>query len=277
MLRIKVGILCAAVGVFGLSAVPALAQHGLGGGHGGGHGGFGVDFHGGVARHQQGHVLHDPHGRRVVDHHDDYHYVVPAHQNHGTFYSYQDARYYTPPAVSGHDVYRPVVVEYGGFSHVEQLSSRLESAANLLCLDLYHNYRHNPGFREVYREAYQILTKAKYIHGSEHGGDKEAIRQTLSAIDNQFHHVVTDLQGWTRDVHRHVGHGDIGEKIAETEALIHHLMYDVGVQPAHDAANAPAGGGPFAPSGGGETAPNLDGASGIAPELPPAAGGASAP
>lgn len=272
MLRIKVGILCALAGVLGMNAVPALAQHGHASDHGGGHG---VTHHGGAARHQQGHVLHDPHGRRVVDHHDDYHYVVPAHQNHGTFYTYQDARYYTPPAVSRRQtVYRPAAVEYGGFSHVEELSTRLEQAANSLCLDLYYNYRHNPGFRETYREAYQILTKAKYVHGSEHSGDKEAIRQTLSSIDNQFHHVVSDLEGWTRDVHRPVGHGDIGPKIAETEALIHHLMYDVGVQPEHDAA---AGGGQVAPSSGGETAPNLDDASGVAPELPAAAGGASAP
>lgn len=248
MLRIKFGMLCAAAGLLGTNALPAAAQHGHHDNH-----------HGGNARHRQGYVLHDPHGRRVVDHHDDYRYVVPAHQNHGTFYTYQDARYYTPPSVSRQRVYRPAVVEYGAFSHVEELSTRLERAANLLCLDLYYNYRHNPGFRETYGEAYQILSKAKYIHGSEHGGDQEAIRQTSSGIDNQFHHLVSDLEGWTRDEHRPVGHGDIGPKIAETEALIHHLMYDVGVQPEHDAAgNAPADGGQIAPSNPDGTAPALD-------------------
>lgn len=255
MLRPSVGILCALVGSFGANPVPALAQH---------------HHDGGVVRHHQDNVLYDRHGHRVVDHHDDYHYVVPAHDNHGTFYTYEDARYYTPPSVSGRQaVYRPAVVEFGGFAHVEELSTRLARSANQFCLDLYYNYRHNPGFKETYREAYQILAKAKYVHDSGHGGEQETIRQTLSDMDNGFHHVVEDIQGWSRHVHRPVGHGGIGPKVTETEALIHHLMYDVGVKPDHDAgSDEQAEGEAIAPSKAAVAAPELEPGSDVAPQLP---------
>lgn len=226
MSRISIGVLCALTAAQVLSAITALAQH---------------HEHGDVVRHQQDHVLYDRDGHRVVDHHDDYHYVVPAHENHGTYYTYEDTRYYTPAKVSGGTTaYKPVAIEFGAFAHVDELSTRLERVANQLCLELHHNYRHNPGFKETYREAYRILSKAKYVHDSGHGGDQEAIRKTLSDMDIEFHHVVEEFQGWSRHVHRPVGHGDVGPKVAEIEALIHHLLYDVGVKPAHDAAAEPS-------------------------------------
>lgn len=283
MFRIQIPLLFKVLGLCGIAAEPAWAQHHHHSGHSGfhsGHSGFHSGhsgYHSGHSGYHSGHLgfhsghlgyhsgLHidvHPHhstngyygrgivdshydypsySRRVFDHHHDYHYVVPSYAGYGAYYRYGNESYYTSPTVAGrHTVYRPQPVAFGGFSHVDELSARLERAANQLCLDLYYNYNHNPGFKETYREAYQLLSKAKYVHGSEHGGDQEAIRQTLGEMDSLFHHVVDDLTGWSRHVHRPIGHGGAGPKVAEIEALIHHLMNDAGVKPAHDAAGQEA-------------------------------------
>lgn len=186
--------------------------------------------------HHHGHGHGDAHGMTRA-----YSFYVPAHRHGGGYYLHNDVHYYVPVAVASAIVEpQPIVARFGGYSHVDDLSSRLETLANSFCLDLHFNYQHNPGFAETYREAYQILTTAKYIHGSEHAGDREAIRETVGRLDNLFHHVVDDVRPWTRHTHREIGLQTFGGKINEMEALIHHLMYDVGVKPAHDEASAQA-------------------------------------
>lgn len=69
-------------------------------------------------------------------------------------------------------------VEFGSFSHVDDLASRLEELTNELCLDLHYNYSHNAGFRETYGEGYQLLAVAQFIHGAEHNNDRDAFVQS---------------------------------------------------------------------------------------------------
>ncbi len=221
------GILSA---VLGLAAVaPASAQ---------------VHIDLGVSRHRQGFNLVSPHGARVVDHHDTYRYVVPpTHHSQGTYYTYEDRHYYTPalpapPVVVVQQVPppapRPVEVEFGSFRHFEDLATRLEALLNQFCLDLHHNYQHNPRFNAVYREAYQVLQAAKYMHGAEHRGDRNALRRSADNMDDLIHHLGAEMRGWTRDEHRLVGQLSLAAKREEIEALIHHLMFDVGIKPDHD-------------------------------------------
>lgn len=217
------------------------------------------------------HVIVDPHGHHVVQHHDDYHYVIPSSQHdHGTYYTYNGTHYFyesAPVAVrpgvrvaEGPSVaIQPVALEFGSFSHVDELASRLESLANEFCLDLHYNYRHNAGFAETYGEAYQILQAAKYAHAKEHQADREALGRTLAQMDPWFHHVQGDVTGWSRHHHRQIGQLGIIDKMQQMESLIHHLLHDVGVHPEHDGgpeqAPPPGGGREEAPPPPGGAAP----------------------
>ena len=229
-----------AIGLCVASATPSSAQH--------------RDRHG-VATHRSGISiqLFSPRGQPVIrEHHDDYRYVVPSTPRHGAYYNYEDRHYFTPPAppvVINQPVVvqRPVPIEFGAFKHQEQLAERLETLANQFCLDLHYNYRHNRNFAEAYREAYQLLQAVKYVHGSEHRGDRNAIRKSVTSIDNLFHHVQEEVSDWTRVDSRRVGDYSLLAKTEELQALIHHLMFDVGVKPDHDReeqAPPPAGAAP---------------------------------
>ena len=220
-----------------------------GGHYGGGTIHYGSDIHYGGTVHHGGHVDHSAHA-----------HVIPSvgHQHHGTYYVDGGQHYYYPQSASvgpvTHTVARPVQIAFGGFAQVEDLSGRLEMLVNEMCLDLHHNYSHNPGYAETYREAYQILEVAKYIHAAEHANDREAIRSRLNGMDAQFHHVQGDVRGWSRHHHVQVGQLGIITKMDMIESTLHHLMNDVGVQTAP--APAPGAGAMIAPPpAGGAPAP----------------------
>jgi len=200
---------------------------------------------------------HDDHGHHIdrghhVDrhrHHDsDWHFVVPHYDRHyhGSYYWDGGINYYVPrPYVTNRRTYvaaKPVVIEFGGYAHVDDLAGRLERQANELCLDLHYNYRHNRGFAETYREAYQILSTAKYIHDKEHQGDRAEVARRLDELDGLFHHIQDDIAGWSRRQSRQIGQSGAQTKLDAIEATLHHLMNDVGVKGTHggpEAAPAP--------------------------------------
>ncbi len=180
-------------------------------------------------------------------------------RHHGSYYVQGGHSYYYPQTASmGHahtTAYRPQPIQFGGFSHVDDLAERLVTLANELCLDLHYNYAQNPGYQHVYREAYQILEVAKYMHAAEHRHDRVAIQERLAGTDQLFHHVQGEVRGWSRHHHRQIGQTDMLARMDLIEATMHHLMNDVGVSPTPVAAGgqaAPAGvaPAPTAPSGG---------------------------
>lgn len=197
--------------------------------------GYHIDHHDHIVRDSHGHII----GRY---HHDVVHqnstYIVPhtAHAaHHGTYHVHNDLYYYTPRTAaigSQHVVSRPLVVEFGSFSHVDDLAARLESLSNEFLLDLHYNYSHNPGFRETYAEAYQLLEVARFIHAAEHQQDRRAIQSRLNGMDALFHHIQDDVRGWSRHHHHQVGQLGILSKADMIESTLHHLMNDVGVQQA---------------------------------------------
>lgn len=198
-------------------------------------------------------LIISPHGIQVTRNYHDYHYVAPpVHNSHGTFYTYGDAHYYTPPVVVQQPVFvqqptqvvqqpvivgpppQPVVVQFGRFSRTEELATRLELAANELCLEMHHNYQGNPEFAHAYREAYGVRQQAKLIRVSLQDRDFEAIRHAATTADNQLHHVSEAVANWDRHATRQVGSGGLTEKLIGTESLAHHLLYDAGVKSQHD-------------------------------------------
>lgn len=204
---------------------------------------------------QHNHVVRDSHGHeigrynhRVV--HQNSRYVLPhsphsPHGNHQGTYYVENNQYYHVPKTASHQVHRPVAVQFGSFSHVDDLASRLEELSNEFCLDLHYNYSHNPGFRETYAEGYQVFEVAKYIHDAEHQHDRQAIREKLNGLDSLFHHVQDDVRGWSRNHQRQIGHLGIISKMDMIETTLRHLMNDVGVAAAPTLNTAPAPGGGF--------------------------------
>jgi hypothetical protein len=130
---------------------------------------------------------------------------------------------------------RSVKLEFGGFQRTEDLSGRLEIEVNRWCLDMHYNYRHNPDFVATYREAYKILQAARYIHSAEHRQDREAIRTQVANVDPLFHQVQDNIKIWTREQRRDIGKTGINGKAEIVESILHHLLYDVGVKPQHEA------------------------------------------
>lgn len=169
--------------------------------------------------------------------------VAPYISAHLTHTSYSPGSYQTAGLAP-----LPTNVSFGAYSHVDELASRLEILMNELCLDMYYNHSHNPGFQETYSEAYSLYQTAKYIHASEHHYNREAIRSQLSGADALFHHIQDDVRGWSRASNRQIGTLGILTKMEMTEETIHHLMEDLGVSatPALEEPPVPAG---FSPAG----------------------------
>jgi hypothetical protein len=204
------------------------------------------DHHEQLLRVRHGHVGGPSH-RNVL--HRDATYILPHSGRHLDTYHVRNGCYYYTPRTASLDGTRfgsPVQIEFGSFSHVDDLAVRLEELTNEFLLDLHYNYRHNYGFHETYAEGYQLLQVARFIHDAEHAHDRAAIRSQLRGMDALFHHLQDDVRGWTRAHHRQVGQPGILSRMDLIEATLHHLMNDVGVE------NAPppvAGGAPPQPGG----------------------------
>ncbi len=74
-------------------------------------------------------------------------------------------------------------------------------------------------------------------------------RAELIPIDELMHHVLEEIVQWSRQICRQSASGGIIEKSSAVEAVLHHLCYDVGIEPHGDDEPAPA------PNGGEEQAP----------------------
>jgi hypothetical protein len=155
--------------------------------------------------------------------------------------------YYQPRTfVTGSNVYvvsRPTAIEFGSYAHVDDLTGRLSLLANDLCLDMHYNYQHNLGFADIYGEAYQILDLSKSIQTLSQSGDRAELVRLVQDLDPLFHHVQSEVVSWNRRHQRQVGQSGLMTKIEVMESLLHHLMYDVGIQPhspSMEEAPAPA-------------------------------------
>ena len=80
----------------------------------------------------------------------------------------------------------------------------------------------------------------KFVHAKEHQGNHNAIRDQAVKMDRLYHHIQDQVANWTPTGNRRVGNDDFFEKIASVEAIIHHLCWEVGVQPHHDEHHQPA-------------------------------------
>lgn len=212
----------------------AWAQHGHGHGAHIGHG-HGGHSHWGHAGHAHwGHVSHGH-----IDFHLGHHYVLPHfdHHYHGSYWVDSGVYYYRPrtyvsySAPATYAVSSPVRIEFGGFKQSQDLVGRLGLLANELCLDLHYNYSHNPGYAETYREAYRILNISKSLQTYERGGNQVEIVRQIQELDPLFHSIQDRLISWNRVHQRQIGQAGLQTKLQIMETLLHHLAYDVGIEP----------------------------------------------
>lgn len=187
----------------------------------------------GAATHRRGFRLVDPRGQQAKDL-TQFRFILPLGDNSGAYYTYADKHYFTPaPAPDDARREAPVPLEFGAFEHYEKLAARLERMANALCLEMHRNYRSEDGFRQTYREAYQLLEGAKFIHDSAHRDDRRALQESATRLDGLFHHLQEHVQHWNLHQQRGPARLSMPARMEELEALIHHLMFDLGVKPSH--------------------------------------------
>ncbi|MCA8984843.1 MAG: hypothetical protein R3C12_24740 [Planctomycetaceae bacterium] len=170
----------------------------------------------------------------------------------GNYYYYPETYAQSPEVTEPPE---PVAMEYGDFAFVRDLAYRFERMTNSICLDLYYNYRSNPEFETVYREAYDLLLAAKEVLQAAERGDQQAAGEWLYGLDQLFYHLLDQVADWERTEQKPIADGDILSKLALAEATLQHLMFDVGVEPSFEIVDetAPLPG----PEAGGNPAPMI--------------------
>lgn len=134
---------------------------------------------------------------------------------------------------------------FGAYSHVDELALRVMKRANSVCWEMYRHYRYEPTFRQSYRDAYEMLKTAEYIHELvHHHGRRSRVAHEIEELDNLFHQLEQNVSHWQRD-HDHyyhgsyTAHGGLNERMEELEQDLHHLMDDAGYKPKNQRAPRP--------------------------------------
>ena len=186
-------------------------------------------------------IIYDAFGHGYDNYHqqcfyDDSIFIVPHYddQFHGTYHCHGGVYYYHPQtyATVGVDyvALEPVVCEFGGYAHCVDLASRLEVHCNLLCLDLYYNYRHIDGFQEYYTSCFQLLDAARFISDNQGAEYHEQYAEYLEDMD----YIIWELQelslAWEPQEVRQVSELNVESQVSQANAMLQHLLYDVGIE-----------------------------------------------
>jgi hypothetical protein len=212
-----------------------------------------------TAQRHAGHYTYSG-GHRPIYHglyygHSAWNYVVPHYLGYaGGFYMDGSSYYYTPQQLSplttepidpttpivptpATEAKQPIKITFGGFAYYQDLAGRLAAEVNALCLDMHHNYQGNKSFAEVYAEAYSVLEIAKELQTDK--GNHDAIAKRAAEAHRKYHHFMNEVAGWISSPKKQVGTDGLEEKMARGEAILHHLLYDVGVKEEAQAPGSP--------------------------------------
>jgi hypothetical protein len=136
---------------------------------------------------------------------------------------------------------------------VDELAETVRALANDVCWEMHRNYRQERSFRQTYREAYEMLTTASYIHELvHHNARRSRVQQEVSELDALFHHIEEDIATWRRfDIHdpyvasyhghdhgQHLGASRLQRLMERMEETLHHLMSDVGYRSTYGSESA---------------------------------------
>lgn len=128
---------------------------------------------------------------------------------------------------------------WGSRQYTAELTEDLVREANAICLELNRSYQNNRGYREVYRDAYALITDARHIQQLIREG---ALRNSRSSVDHierdlrdtdrLFHNVERDVRAWVPD-RRAPGRQDrdtLARLMADFDRTLNLLMTDYGVR-----------------------------------------------
>lgn len=141
---------------------------------------------------------------------------------------------------------KPRPPRFGAYSHVDELALDVMKRSNSLCWEMYRHYRNERGYRQTYRDAYEMLKTAEYIHELiHHRGRRSRVASEVEELDSLFHQIKRDVKHW-----RSYGHGDfhdtyyarggLNERLRMLEVDLHHLMDDVGYKSKRTRAPQPS-------------------------------------
>lgn len=131
------------------------------------------------------------------------------------------------------------------FRHVDSLAGEIRDRANDVCWELYRNCRHQPAFRETYRDAKEMWSIGGHIHDLVHNSSNPSrvqrnaieLAELLAGIRQQ----VEEWNGGEIYEHEHACSFRLKRKLAALEEAVAHLLDDVGVR------NQPNAGPAYAP------------------------------
>jgi hypothetical protein len=154
-------------------------------------------------------------------------FVIPSSSRFPGSYYVENGNYFYRGA-SSYDVADGTVVSRGECVHVADLAKRLEHEARTMCHDMADNYREMPNYPETYREAYRIWQLAKQLSESKEDIDQATASMIVRDLDSRFQPVRREVSGWSVPQSRQRGQGTLQAKSHRAEAIIHHLLNDVG-------------------------------------------------
>jgi hypothetical protein len=121
-----------------------------------------------------------------------------------------------------------MLVKRGNCTHVADLAQRLEYEARTMCHDMADNYRDEPRYPEMYREAYRIWQLAKQVEERAGETEQSTISTIVRDLDSRLQPVRREISSWNSQQERQRGEGSLQAKVERAEAVIHHLRNDVG-------------------------------------------------
>ena len=140
------------------------------------------------------------------------------------------------------------------YKQIGRLAHQVQDRANALCWEMYRHHRHHPNYRQTYRQAYEVLSTAKYVHELAHTfGRPDRIREQVDQMHDLMHDVGPAIRDWADEHHGNGpvyynpspydpwhgggfhggGHFDGGALKRKLDALaneVHHLMSAVGIE-----------------------------------------------
>jgi hypothetical protein len=147
------------------------------------------------------------------------------------------AQYGPGYAQPGRPYQTPVQYRFGERSHSEQLAADLVTQANNICVLMHNSFQRNPGYRETYRDMYDVLEDAQNIRAAVREGvhrgkrrSDDRIAKALHHMDDHFHRTERQIRNW-RSTSGPYGSNDsaaLRRMLDDFENTLHHMMEDYG-------------------------------------------------
>ena len=122
--------------------------------------------------------------------------------------------------------------KFGAYAAVPRVASDLADFANSMCLTMHKRFQNRAGFNGAYRGAYGVLQQAQALRDlSGNPGNRAEITRRLPKIDEDMHHVYTEVGPWVNDSSGSTADdiNTLKREVDQVGGALHYLMVDAGV------------------------------------------------